>query len=75
MTEFVKALDNHTSQQIGENGHIEYSWSNSVQEKIVQFHFQLSRTDENGINILQGVLDNLLATLKYQVSFGSLSEK
>jgi len=75
MSEFVKALDNHTSQQIGENGHIEYSWSNSLQEKIVQFHFQLSRTDENGINRLEGVLDNLLSSLKYQVSFGTLSEK
>ena len=30
--------------QIGENGHLEYSWINVFQEKIVQLSFQLTRT-------------------------------
>ena len=66
MAALVNALDNHTSQQIGENGHVEYGWSNSVQEKILQFSFQVTRTNDTGVNKLQGVLRNLLYTLYNQ---------
>jgi hypothetical protein len=75
MATFVSALDKHNSQQIGEKGHVEYGWSNNIQEKIVQFYFQLSRTDENGIDLLKNVLDNLLTNLKHQNFVGSLPEK
>lgn len=75
MTAFVNALDKHISQQIGEKGHVEYGWSNNIQEKIVQFNFQLSRTDENGMNQLKKVLNSLLTNLKHQLSSGTLSEK
>ena len=50
MTALVNALDNFTPTQIGENNHTEYGWSNSIREKIVQFSFQVTRTDENGID-------------------------
>ena len=30
MAALITSLDNHTSKQIGENGHIEYGWSNSI---------------------------------------------
>ena len=40
----VQAMD---SIQIGENGHIEYSWSSQeIQEYLVKLYFQLVRTDD-----------------------------
>ena len=57
MANFMNALDNHTSNQIGEKGHAEYSWSNSIREKIIQFGFQLTRTDEKGTLKLSFVLN------------------
>ncbi len=66
MAALITALDNHTSKQIGENGHIEYGWSNSIREKILQFSFQLTRTDERGLQKLSLVLKDILTTLKAQ---------
>jgi len=56
----IYALDNQTPTQIGENGTIEYTWSNLIQEKIVQFHFQLVRTDEKNMKSLENVLRSIL---------------
>jgi len=64
MAALITALDNHTSKQIGENGHTEYGWSNSIREKIIQFSFQLTRTDERGLQKLSVVLKDILTTLK-----------
>ena len=75
MAALVSALDNHTPQQNGENGHVEYGWSNTTQEQILQFSFQVTRTDKNGINNLKTILRNLLALLHKQVSSGTLVEK
>jgi hypothetical protein len=75
MAALVSALDNHTPQQIGENGHVEYGWSHSVQEQIIQLSFQVTRTDENGVNKLKIILRNLLALLSSQVSSGTFVEK
>jgi hypothetical protein len=75
MAALVSALDNHTPQQIGENGHVEYGWSNSTQEQIIQLSFQVTRTDENGINNLKTILRKLLAVLHQQVSSGTIVEK
>ena len=73
MAALVNALDNYSPQQkIGENGHVEYGWSTSIQEKIVQFSFQLLRNSENEMSL---VLSNMLASLKYQLENGSLPEK
>ena len=44
MSSLVSALDNHTPKQIGENNHVEYTWSNDINEKITQIFFQLVRT-------------------------------
>lgn len=57
-------IDNYSSKQFGENGHIEYGWSNSFQEKILQFHFQLTRTNDCNIQSLKMHLDHLLCDLK-----------
>lgn len=71
----IQALDNFTTKQIGENGHVEYGWSNSLQEKIVQFSFQLTRTDENGIFRLEKLLNCMLNEIKNKIDNGSLPEK
>jgi hypothetical protein len=47
MAALIQALDKHTSKQIGENGHGEYGWSHDIDEKIVQFFFQLVRNDDH----------------------------
>jgi len=64
MAALITALDNYTPKQFGENGHIEYGWSNSIQESILQFSFQLTRTDESGFIRLKNTLKGLLKTIK-----------
>lgn len=75
MAALVKALDNYTPSQFGENGHVEYGWSNSIQEKILQFSFQVTRTKEDGVANLSNVLKNLLMQLKNTIKNSSLPEK
>jgi hypothetical protein len=74
MAALINALDNSTPIQYGENGHAEYGWSNSIQEKILQFSFQVTRTNDNGA-ALQVVLRDLLIRLKHSVANASLPEK
>ena len=47
MSVFISALDNFTPSQMGENGTREYTWSNSIRERIIQFNFQLTRTRDS----------------------------
>ena len=75
MTALVNALDNYTPRQFGENGHVEYGWSNTVQEQIVQFNFQVTRTDEVGIHKLSQTLSGILRQLNNQFKNGTLPEK
>ena len=44
MSSIVSAMDKYTPKQIGENIHVEYTWSHDLDEKIVQLFFQLVRT-------------------------------
>ena len=39
------AMDSHTPKTIGENGHVEYTWSSDIKERIIQLNFQLVRCD------------------------------
>lgn len=71
----IGVLDNFTPSQIGENCHLEYGWSNKMQEKILQFNFQLTRTDDLAIKRLRTILNVLLDTLANKISTGSLPEK
>lgn len=64
MSAIVNSLDSYTQKQIGENGHAEYTFSNNISEKIVQFSFQLTRTDGNQTEYLHNVLDNMITNLK-----------
>lgn len=75
MAAIVNALDNYTPTQFGENGHVEYGWSNSIQEKILQFSFQVTRTNEAGVARLYLVLHDLLTNLKHKAETGTLPEK
>jgi hypothetical protein len=62
MAALINTLDNYTPTQIGTNGHVEYGWSNSIQEKIVQFSFQLTRTEN--LKPLENQLVSMLETLR-----------
>ena len=64
MSALIQSLDNMTPIQTGENGHAEYGWSNSIQEQILQFSFQLTRTDAGGVAILKSILGGILFQLK-----------
>ncbi|MFY7731207.1 MAG: DUF2828 family protein [Flavobacterium sp.] len=75
MAALVSALDNHTPTQLGENGHAEYRWSHSIQERILQLSFQLTRTSDAGVEQLAEVVRDLLVQLKHQLTTGSLPEK
>lgn len=77
MAAIISALDNYTPKQLGENGHSEYGWSNNIREKILQFSFQVTRTNDVGVERLDLVLRDLLTTLKHKVtndSFVSIPE-
>jgi hypothetical protein len=75
MAALVNTLDNYTPTQFGENGHAEYGWSNSIQEKILQFSFQVTRTTDDRIHGLSQVLSDMLRQLKYKNENGTLPEK
>jgi hypothetical protein len=46
MAALIGALDNYTSKQIGENGHLENAWSTDARERILQLSFQFTRTKD-----------------------------
>ena len=64
MAALVNALDNYTPKQFGENGEIEYGFSSSIKELILQLSFQLTRTDKSGLVRLQNTLKMLLKSIK-----------
>lgn len=69
----VDALDQHTQhpKQLGENGTVEYGWSENIREEIVQFYFQLVRTKDT--RTLEKKLDSILITLKKQYQSNKLN--
>ena len=73
MAALINALDSYTPKQIGENGHIEYGWSNDIREKILQFSFQLVRTSDS--SNLKTILNDMLIVLKHNASSNSITEK
>jgi Mg-chelatase subunit ChlD len=75
MTSLITELDNNTALKYGENGHLQYGWSNNVQELILQFSFQLNRTDNNTLLLLSEQLRNILSTIKSNFAYDSFNEK
>lgn len=73
----ISALDNYTPSQIGENGSLEYTWSNNIRERIVQLSFQLTRVRDASVIIkLAHQTDNILHELNdsYKASVISREE-
>ena len=62
MAAHIHALDNYTPSQSGEKGHLELGWSNNMKKKIVQFSFQLTRTENT--SHLEKNLKEILFELK-----------
>ena len=75
MAALVNALDNSTSTQIGENGHNEYGWSSNLHEKIVQFSFQVTRTDDDAVEKLGLKLDELLTSIQFSYTNAKISKE
>ena len=70
MSALTSALD---YLQIGENGTLEYGWSDEVQELIVQFHFQLVRNANlNELSIIYEKILTKIFTNSYSVSLDYL---
>ena len=75
MSSLVSAIDNFTPSKIGENGTVEYTWSNKIQEQIVQLHFQLTRTNSSQQkHILHKKLDNIIQQIKDSYANHSITE-
>ena len=75
MSALISSLDNYTNRQMGEKGHVEYTWSNCIQEKICQLNFQLTRTDKDTIQNLQKQLKSMLISLKHTVETDTTGKK
>ena len=63
MAALVNALDSYTPMQVGEKGHVEYSWSSDLQEKILQLSFQFTRCESSKIESHAQMLRQLLRNL------------
>jgi len=65
MSSIVSAFDKKLSaKQIGEKGHVEHSWSADLEQKIVQFFFQLVRTKDT--SDLDSKLFNMLSNMRWE---------
>lgn len=65
MSALINKLDNYTPTQKGENGHLEYGWTNNIKEQICQFSIQLTRAnDKRQFILLENKYTNILQTLK-----------
>lgn len=73
MAALINTLDNNTPLKFGENGHVEYGWSNNIQESILQFSFQLNRT--NNIKQLENKLEYILSTLKNKMKNSTVPDQ
>jgi hypothetical protein len=73
MALFISALDNFTPSQIGENGSSEYTWSNSIRERIIQLSFQLTRTTD--VTHLSTKTDRLLDDLHNSYKASTISHE
>jgi uncharacterized protein with von Willebrand factor type A (vWA) domain len=75
MTALFNALDNYTPSQIGENGHSEFTWSNSTREQILQLSFQLTRCkDDKQLKKLSQVADQILSQLASDYKIQKISK-
>lgn len=72
MTSYIGQQVSLSTYSTGRNGHVEYGWSEHIQEKIVQLNFQLNRTNSNQ-TLLQSKFRELLLVLRNQKNSINLS--
>ena len=64
----IKALDNN-KKVVGEKGHLQYDWSEDLQEKITEFYFQLVRIPkEKESTDLENKFSEILSTISKDTS-------
>ena len=62
MASIVSGLDSHTPLRVGENLHAERDYSNELSEKVVQFFFQLVRSEDH--SKLEAIQRDILLSIK-----------
>ena len=67
-----KSVDPNTKKKTGKNGQEEYTWSENTKERILQFSYQLTRTDDANLYNLAVILDKILENLQDELSVGKL---
>jgi len=65
-------INPNTRKKIGKNGQEEYTWSENTKERILQFSYQLIRTDDANLYNLAVILDKILEDLQDELSVGKL---
>lgn len=70
MSSFISSLQSFTNHSYGENGHLQYDWSNNLDEKICQFFFQLVRNKDH--KQLETMHQDILSTLFNKLSNGEV---
>ena len=79
ISSLVSVLDNtvhnFSNMDLGENDHPQYTWSNSIPEKIVQFSFQLTENGGQNINLLSQLRDEYISLLKNIYFNNNFSQK
>ena len=76
MSALISALDNFTPSQLGENGTKEYTWSNSIRERIIQLSFQLTRVrDESKVTNLAEITNKILFDLTASYNVNTISRE
>ena len=67
-----KYVNPNTRKKTGKNGQEEYTWSENTKERIFQFSYQLTRTDDEKMYNLSVILDKILEDLQDELSFGHI---
>ena len=67
-----KSISPNTKKKTGKNGQEEYTWSENTKERILQFSYQLTRTDDANLYNLAVILDKILQDLQDELSVGLL---
>jgi hypothetical protein len=67
-----KSINPNTKKKIGKNGQQEYTWSENTKERILQFSYQLTRTDSKKLFNLEIILHKILEDLQDELSVGEI---
>jgi hypothetical protein len=65
MSRFISSLQSFTNHSYGEKSHLQYGWSNNLDEKICQFFFQLVRNKDH--TNLEKIHNDILSQLSVKI--------